>query len=293
MGAAGQRVTFRAPARITAIAASLAAAAALLLPSTALAATTVIGSAAENQQCNIGAFDSVQVSSSGASYAVPTGGTSIISWSVQAGADTGSLGLEVWRPTAPPTYTLVGSTPVTTLSANSLNTFTLATPMVVQAGDLLGLRVEGAVSCSEFTNNSSDVVGFSTPNLVAPTAGATALLSPIGFDEQLNVAATVDVTVAPPPPTPTPTTADQCKDGGWQGLTDSTGMPFKNQGDCVSFVATDGTNAGGGPPANAASAKNRPPADVKNAGGGPPANAASAGNRPPADVKNAGNRPPA
>jgi hypothetical protein len=38
-----------------------------------------------------------------------------------------------------------------------------------------------------------------------------------------------------------PTTADQCKKGGWQGF----GV-FKNQGDCVSFVATSGNNAPGG-----------------------------------------------
>jgi hypothetical protein len=38
-------------------------------------------------------------------------------------------------------------------------------------------------------------------------------------------------------PNGVPTSADQCKKGGWQtyGL-------FKNQGDCVSFVATKGKN---------------------------------------------------
>jgi hypothetical protein len=41
---------------------------------------------------------------------------------------------------------------------------------------------------------------------------------------------------------PRPTAADQCKSGGWQ----SYGI-FKNQGDCVSYVATHGKN----PPANA------------------------------------------
>jgi hypothetical protein len=41
---------------------------------------------------------------------------------------------------------------------------------------------------------------------------------------------------------PLPTTKDECKDDGWQ----SDGV-FKNQGDCVSFVATGGKNppAGG------------------------------------------------
>jgi hypothetical protein len=35
-----------------------------------------------------------------------------------------------------------------------------------------------------------------------------------------------------------PTTKDQCKNGGWRNF----GV-FKNQGDCVSFVATGGRNA--------------------------------------------------
>jgi hypothetical protein len=35
-----------------------------------------------------------------------------------------------------------------------------------------------------------------------------------------------------------PTDADQCKKGGWQQFN----PPFKNQGDCVSFVATGGQN---------------------------------------------------
>ena len=45
-----------------------------------------------------------------------------------------------------------------------------------------------------------------------------------------------------------PTDKDQCKDGGWRTFKDADGSPlFKNQGDCVSFVATGGKNppAGG------------------------------------------------
>ena len=37
---------------------------------------------------------------------------------------------------------------------------------------------------------------------------------------------------------------DQCKDGGWMDFTSAPG-PFKNQGDCVSFVATGGKNKAG------------------------------------------------
>ena len=44
--------------------------------------------------------------------------------------------------------------------------------------------------------------------------------------------------VPPPPPPPTlPTVTDQCRDGGWQIY-----KVFKNQGDCVSYVATKGKN---------------------------------------------------
>jgi hypothetical protein len=245
---AGHRVTFRASARIGAIAASLAAAAALLLPTAALAGTpTEIGSAQGSIVCTTTGFDSVQVSSSGNSFAVPAGGTSITSWSVLAGSDTGPVGLEVWQPGAPPAYTLIASVPDETLTANSLNTITLATPIPVTAGDLIGLRVDGPVACQSLIVDANgiptttDLAGFS---FGTAAVGDTVPMS-VFPSFQLNIAATVDVTVAPPPPPPTPTTADQCKHGGWQGLTDTNGTLFKNQGDCVSFVATRGTNLAG------------------------------------------------
>jgi len=34
----------------------------------------------------------------------------------------------------------------------------------------------------------------------------------------------------------TPATKDECKNGGWQNLRDANGAPFKNQGQCVSYV---------------------------------------------------------
>lgn len=40
-----------------------------------------------------------------------------------------------------------------------------------------------------------------------------------------------------------PTSKDQCKDGGWMTFTTP---KFKNQGDCVSYVATGGRNPGNG-----------------------------------------------
>ncbi len=32
-----------------------------------------------------------------------------------------------------------------------------------------------------------------------------------------------------------PTAVQQCQDGGWQTLTDASGQPFKNQGQCISY----------------------------------------------------------
>jgi hypothetical protein len=49
-----------------------------------------------------------------------------------------------------------------------------------------------------------------------------------------------DIVVVDAPPLPT--SKDECKDGGWQSF----GV-FKNQGDCVSFVATGGKNQPAGP----------------------------------------------
>jgi hypothetical protein len=41
---------------------------------------------------------------------------------------------------------------------------------------------------------------------------------------------------SPLPPPPVPTAKDQCKGEGWRDFTDAHGIPFKNQGDCVSYV---------------------------------------------------------
>jgi hypothetical protein len=43
-----------------------------------------------------------------------------------------------------------------------------------------------------------------------------------------------------------PSDKEECKNGGWEAFTASTGGPFKNQGDCVSFFATGGKNEGSG-----------------------------------------------
>lgn len=41
---------------------------------------------------------------------------------------------------------------------------------------------------------------------------------------------------------PVAATKDECKNGGWMNLADNDGNPFKNQGQCVAFVATQQNN---------------------------------------------------
>ena len=66
-----------------------------------------------------------------------------------------------------------------------------------------------------------------------PAVGATVNLNGLGGAFSMNESANL-VTV--------PTSKDQCKNGGWQTYADANGTPFKNQGDCVSYVATHGKN---------------------------------------------------
>ncbi len=220
---------------------SVVAAATVVLATTAMAATT-IGSLATTPLPCAGPYDTVQATSTGASYTIPAGGGAITSWSTQAGANTGSAALEVWRPTAVAgSYLLVGAGPVTPLTPSTLNSFTLATPISVQAGDLLGLRFEGSVGCGQSTANAGDAYGYAL-GTTAPAAGTTvAMRTATNF--LLNVTATVG-TVAPPPPPPPPT-KDDCKDGGWHQLAGRDGQPFDNQGDCVSSFDSSSSDGQG------------------------------------------------
>ena len=74
-----------------------------------------------------------------------------------------------------------------------------------------------------------------------PTGTITAL------DVLIDVEGTADITnitVNGELQVPTPQAAkDQCKNGGWQNFTSPS---FKNQGDCVSYFATGGSNPGNG-----------------------------------------------
>jgi hypothetical protein len=185
---------------IVGLAGSLAAAAFLVFSPAAGASTTVGATVASPQPC-AGGYDTVQLSSTGASYAVPAGGGPLTDWSIQAaGLGTGPVALEVWRPSGG-TYTLVAVSPSATLSGTNINTFTLASPIATQQGDLLGLRVIGSTPCGQSTTSAGDVYGW-VHNNATTVGGSVAMSQTLNFG--LNVAATLGV-AAPPTPTATPT----------------------------------------------------------------------------------------
>jgi hypothetical protein len=127
---------------------------------------------------------------------------------------------------------------------------------IVRSNPLLGFRVEGPVTCLNVTGNRA-VIGFantlgdaflgvggfievtdSTPDTVAfarIASGEPPTVCPATLGFGGTALGVGDIVVVDAPALPT--SKDQCKKGGWQDF----GV-FKNQGDCVSFVETGGTN---------------------------------------------------
>jgi hypothetical protein len=112
-------------------------------------------------------------------------------------------------------------------------------------------------------NNITGSTGFGVNNTVSGTLdaecnwwGATNGPGPVGPGSGDKVSTGVDyapwLTAPAPggpcngvPPNPPPS-KDACKNGGWMTFTDAQARPFKNQGDCVSYVATGGKNKAAG-----------------------------------------------
>ena len=194
------------------------------------ATTTAIGqtSATADYQCDpTDEYDLQTGVASGTSFVVPPGNWIVTSWSTYANANGGSMSSIVFRPAVPGSYTVIGESQVESLAPSVLNTFPVN--IHVQGGDLLGFWGSGGTACATNTGgaNSPDInpAGFGVPQ---PAVGTT--VTPTPFPGYLiNISATLIPAL--------PTSKDDCKNGGWQVY----GV-FKNQGDCVSFVATGGKN---------------------------------------------------
>src|ERR1700694_1536254 len=97
-------------------------------------AGTVIGAPSGTVVCNL-PMSTVQISSSSGAYTVPAGGGSISSWSTQATAWPGPVGLQIWRPTSTKlVYLLVGASPLVKLATGGRKTIPLAHPIAGRGG---------------------------------------------------------------------------------------------------------------------------------------------------------------
>jgi hypothetical protein len=87
------------------------------------------------------------------------------------------------------------------------------------------------------TYSSHDVQSLSLQTGSAWASGFTGQVD--GLQITLNDGSVANVNFEP---FSVATDKNACMQGGWQNLKDSSGNSFRNQGDCVSFVATDGRN---------------------------------------------------
>jgi hypothetical protein len=172
--------------------------------------------------------DCVQGVVADTSYVVPSGGGTITSFYFESVAANAGQQLDflVLRPTGGSDYTVIGKTGLQTLAGTgAVETFAASIP--VQSGDILGfwLSAQGVLRCARFATNGTVIFG---PNSAPdPSVGDTVSLP---FPNQF-VALNLSANLVPV------TSKAQCKKGGWK-----TFGVFKNQGDCVSFVATQGKN---------------------------------------------------
>jgi hypothetical protein len=145
----------------------IAAISVLVLPASSSALTLGQLATSPTNLC-VGQADILQLTiTSGNGYVVPsTGGIStwtVTAWSTNASSNSAPIGLKFFRKVGDPaTYQVVGHDGPQQLKSG-LNTFTLAAPFDVKAGDVLGLNINGNSSCA--ITASSDEVLERTGNL--------------------------------------------------------------------------------------------------------------------------------
>jgi hypothetical protein len=152
----------------------------------------------------------MQVASTTATYVVPAGGGIITGWSTSFGPAGAPVELVVSSPfatSAPFTAVVRGvdyETLPNPLPASNVDTFTLARPIAVRAGDLIGLNVFGGsgTSCT-FSGASGDQVyaGGGEPvvpgGTIAPAIGGPSLL--VNLSANLVQSADLAITAAATP----------------------------------------------------------------------------------------------
>ena len=169
--------------------ASVGVMAAGVLP--AAASATLGQTGTDGQLCGGGEFSGVQESTASGvpSYRVPGGISQITSWSTQAGVDGGSMALEIWRPVhTANTYSLVAISPTETLTAATVNTFVLSSPIAVHPGDLLGFDATAADCTVTRSGPATDVAGATLGSETSPpTTGTDVVFGEQNTGVQINI----------------------------------------------------------------------------------------------------------
>jgi hypothetical protein len=126
-------------------------------------------------------------------YAVPAGNWTLTSWSTNQTQNVGGGGqmaLVVFRPTgAPDTYTVVGASGAQSMTAATVNTFSVSPAISVRGSDVLGLWNNGAFCALANPGQPFGAIGAgATP----PSAGAGPFnFSPLATGFSLNIQAQI------------------------------------------------------------------------------------------------------
>ena len=221
-----------------------------------LALIAVPASVAASSAVTNGSFEGT--TSIGQFTTLGAGSTAIDGWTVSAGnvdwidsywtAFDGSRSLDLngWLP-----GTLTQHVP-TTVGADYVVHFYLAgNPDCTTVKTLAVSATGGATTLYTFdTPGTSHAAMGWTQQSYAFTATHTdtlltfASMTAGGCGPALDMVSMGDVT--PPAPPAVQPTKDDCKAGGWRSMSDADGTAFRNQGDCVSYFATDGRNTAAG-----------------------------------------------
>jgi hypothetical protein len=146
-----------------------------------------------------------QVASGTATYVVPSGGGIITSWSTSFGPAAAPVELVVSSPfpsSAPFTAVVRGvdyETLTNPLPTSSVSTFSLARPITVQAGDLIGLNVfEGSNTRCAFMGTGSDSIfaGGDEPVTPGGTITAAAAAANALVNVSANLVQSTDLSIA-------------------------------------------------------------------------------------------------
>jgi len=145
-----------------------------------------------------------------------------------------------------PTVASFNRTDVATINRTSAHTVKFVIDLVSgPANDVVKLYVDGILEITgttwedyyrydpEQTGNGNKVPGIS--HLIMPVRG---IASPSTLDNGYLIDNVSLSSLA------LPSDKNQCKKDGWKDLTDANGNSFKNQGDCVSYVASEGKAKG-------------------------------------------------